>query len=70
MLVAARHMDLIGEHFPALVQHMGITRSADSGSYTNDKIRECEVKVASVIEEIQIEKSDVLADDAEVDSCA
>jgi hypothetical protein len=60
VLVAAKHMDLIVANFPALEGHMGITRPSGGSDYNIDKIRQCEAKIAKVLENIQIEKCDEL----------
>lgn len=67
VLVASKHMDLIGSNFPALVQHMGITQPSsneDGGSsYTSEKISRCQQLIASALENIQMEKCEELEHD-------
>jgi hypothetical protein len=39
---------------------MGITRPSGGSDYNIDKIRQCEAKIAKVLENIQMEKCDEL----------
>mmetsp|Transcript_21517 Transcript_21517/g.31256 ORF Transcript_21517/g.31256 Transcript_21517/m.31256 type:complete len:196 (+) Transcript_21517:63-650(+) len=62
VLVAAKHLDLIRDHNPALADHIGVPMTQADSTYATGKILECESRVRSLIEDIQCEKCDLLSD--------
>ncbi len=59
VLVAAKHLDLIRQNFPALSSHIGLTGSTD-GKYNDQKIAERIDQIQNSLENIQSIKCDLM----------